>query len=68
MDVGVCVQCPFCLSGFNENLIEILNINFHEIPSSGSRVFNLDGRTDGRTDRHDQTIASSSNFERNPIY
>jgi len=39
---------------FSGNIFEkYLNIKFHENPSSGSLVVPC-GRTDGRTDRHDE--------------
>jgi hypothetical protein len=63
MNVGFCVKCLLCLCGFQKILIETIYINFHENPSSGSRVVQC-GQMDGRADK--QTIASNSNFAKVP--
>ena len=44
---------------------EISNIEFHQNPSSGSRVVTL-ARTDGRTDTHDEVLAAFPNFVKAP--
>ena len=49
--------------------LQIINIKFHENPSSGSRVVpcgRTDGRTDRRKDRHDQASSRSSQFGSRP--
>jgi len=62
--VGIHVKYPLFLSDFNEASIlstdfgKILNIKFHENPSSRSRAFPC-GRTDGQTDRHTHDEANS---------
>jgi len=39
---------------------EYSSIKFHENPSSGSLTVPCAGRTDGRTDRHDEAISRFS--------
>ena len=79
MYIGLHVKCPLFLSDFNETLIfskvfgKNSNIKFHENPSSGSRVVpcgqtegEREGRTDGRTGRHNELIATFRNFAKGP--
>jgi len=42
------------------------NINFKTIRSLGAELFHADGRTDGRTDSHDETNSRFRNFENAP--
>jgi hypothetical protein len=39
-----------------------LNIEFNENPPMGAELFNVDRRTDGRTDRHDEANSCFSQF------
>jgi hypothetical protein len=67
MYAGRHVKYPLCLFHFIEIafLRQIFekpsNVKFRENPSSGSRVVPC-GRTDGKTDRHDEANSRSSQF------
>jgi len=69
MYTGLHVKYPLLLSDFYETSIfsidfrKVLNIKFHENPSSGNRVPR--GGREGRTDRYDEVNSRFSQFCQN---
>ena len=61
------ISYPLVLSYFDENRIFSTDFgkksqNFMKIRPVGAALYRADGRTDGRTDRHDEANTCSSQF------